>query len=553
MAAREAVAEFVHDGDYLTVGGFSTNRRPMALLHEVVRQRRKELGFAGHSATHDFQVLAAGGCLNRCDVAYVVGLEARGLSRNARRAMESGQIEAAEWSNAALAWRFHAAAMGVPFLPARVMLGTDTFRRSAAKTIDCPFTGATLAALPALSPDVAMLHVHRCDELGNAQIDGITVCDLDIARAAKRLIVSTERLVPNDEIRRTPHCTAIPYYCVDAVVVAPFGAYPCNMPYEYYSDEAHLQAWLKAENDEAEFAAFLERYIYRRGRLRGLPSAVRRQGAAGSTDAGGAPGAPRGGSVMAECTQIELMVCAAARQLEDGAAVVVGTGAPCAAAMLAQRLWAPNLLIMFEAGGIGPLLPTMPISVGDSRTFHRGVLAGSMVEIMEMCQRGLVDYAFLGAGQIDMYGNINSTIVGDSYHRPKVRFPGSGGANDLASLCRRTIVMTPQDRRRFVARLDFLTTPGYLGGKGAREEAGLPAGTGPYKVITDLCIMGFAADSCRMQIESLHEGVSREQAQEQTGFELLVTPDVALTPRPSDEELRVLRDEVDPYRYIIGR
>ncbi len=206
---------------------------------------------------------------------------------------------------------------------------------------------------------------------------------------------------------------------------------------------------------------------------------------------------------MAAYNQMELMISAAARELEDGKTVVVGTGAPCAAAMLAQKLWAPNLIIIFEAGGVGPILPTMPISVGDSRTFSRGIMASSMNEIMEMCQRGLVDYTFLGAGQIDPFGNINSTMIGRDHARPKVRFPGSGGANDLASLCWRTIVMTIQDARRFVERLDFLTTPGYLSGKGARERAGLPPGTGPYKVITDLAIMGYDEESCRMEVQSL--------------------------------------------------
>ncbi len=256
---------------------------------------------------------------------------------------------------------------------------------------------------------------------------------------------------------------------------------------------------------------------------------------------------------MADYTQMELMICAAARQLEDGSSVVVGTGAPCAAAMLAQRLWAPNLLVMFEAGGIGPLLPTMPISVGDSRTFYRAIMASSMNETMDMCQRGLVDYTFLGAGQIDMYGNINSTLVGQDYRRPKVRFPGSGGANDLASLCRHTIVMTPQDKRRFVPKLDFLTSPGYLTGKGAREAAGLPPGTGPYKVITDLCIIGYDEETCRMQVQSIHAGFTAEDVQEKTGFPLLFKEPLAQTPPPTAEELRVLREEVDPYRYVIGR
>src|SRR5438874_2851198 len=137
---------------------------------------------------------------------------------------------------------------------------------------------------------------------------------------------------------------------------------------------------------------------------------------------------------------MELMICCAARLLENGRSVAVGTGAPCAAAMLAQRTHAPELTIVFEAGGVCPQLPTMPISVGDSRTFWRGVMATSMSDIMETCQRGMIDYTFLGGAQIDAHGNLNSTLIGD-YKKPTVRFPGSGGANDLASLCWRILVV----------------------------------------------------------------------------------------------------------------
>src|SRR5436309_3264588 len=139
---------------------------------------------------------------------------------------------------------------------------------------------------------------------------------------------------------------------------------------------------------------------------------------------------------------MELMICCAARALEDGRTVAVGTGVPCAAAMLAQRTHAPQLTILFEAGGVAPQLPTMPISVGDSRTFHRAVMATSMADIMETCQRGMMDYTFLGGAQIDPFGNLNSTMIGKDYAKPKVRLTGSGGANDLASFCRRIMVVT---------------------------------------------------------------------------------------------------------------
>ncbi len=256
---------------------------------------------------------------------------------------------------------------------------------------------------------------------------------------------------------------------------------------------------------------------------------------------------------MTQCSQMELMICVAARSLEDGATVVVGTGAPCAAAMLSQKTHSPNLCIMFEAGGVAPLLPSMPISVGDSRTFHRAIMASSMAEIMETCQRGMVDYTFLGGAQIDMYGNINSTMIGDDHRKPKVRFPGSGGANDLASLCWRTMMMTVQDNRRFTGKMDFITTPGYLTGGESRYEAGLPRGTGPYRIVTNMAIMGFDDGTKRMKVLSVNPGYTRKDVQDNCGFELLWDDDLADTEPPSEEELAILRNEVDPYRYIIGR
>jgi glutaconate CoA-transferase subunit A len=264
----EAVTRLVRDGDYLAIGGFGGARLPTSVVHEIVRQGKQDLSFAGHTATHDFQVLCAGNLpgrgrlLRRVDVAYVVGLEARGLSPQARRVLESGEVACTEWSNYTLAVRFKAAAMGLPFLPSRSLLGTDTLRHSAARVIECPFTGQKLAAIPALYPDVAAIHVHEADRHGNCRIRGTTVADLDLARAAKKLIVTCERLIPSDDIRREPTHTVIPFFCVDAVCEVPFGSYPGNMPYEYFSDEEHLRRWLEVEKDPAVYQEFLNEYLF---------------------------------------------------------------------------------------------------------------------------------------------------------------------------------------------------------------------------------------------------------------------------------------------------
>jgi glutaconate CoA-transferase subunit A len=263
----EAVARLVRHGDYLAIGGFGGDRLPTAVVHEIVRQGKQNLAFAGHTATHDFQILCAGNLTGRgrtlakVDSAYIIGLEARGLSPHARRVMESGEIEICEWTNYALAVRLHAAAIGVPFLPTHTMLGTDTLAKSAAKVIECPFTGEKLAALPALSPDVAAIHVHEADRYGNCRIRGTTVADIELARASKRLIITCERLIPHEDIRRDPSLTAIPFLCVDAVCEVPYGSYPGNMPYEYFSDETHLRQWLDVEKDLDRFTKFLDEYI----------------------------------------------------------------------------------------------------------------------------------------------------------------------------------------------------------------------------------------------------------------------------------------------------
>jgi glutaconate CoA-transferase subunit A len=259
---EESVRTMIKDGDYIAIGGFGANRIPTAVLHELLRQGKKGLGFAGHTSTHDFQILCAGECFNRCDIAYIIGLEARGLSPNARRYIESGKVKITEWTNASLSWRLKAAAMGLSFIPARNVLGTDTFKYSAGREIECPYTGQKYIAQPALFPDFAAIHVHEADIYGNCHVYGASVSDQDLAKASKRVLITAERIISNEKIRSHPEATFIPFWCVDAVVEVPYGSYPGNMPYEYFSDEEHLREWLRVEKEPEELKRFMDKYIY---------------------------------------------------------------------------------------------------------------------------------------------------------------------------------------------------------------------------------------------------------------------------------------------------
>ncbi len=247
----------------------------------------------------------------------------------------------------------------------------------------------------------------------------------------------------------------------------------------------------------------------------------------------------------------ELLICIASRLMEDNATCFIGTGIPMLAASLAQKMHAQNLISIFEFGGIGAQLDKLPLAVGDMRTFNKGLVAAGICDIMEAGQCGFVDYGFLGGAQIDMYGNLNSTIIGDDHDNPKVRLPGSGGGNDVGSTCWKTIIIMQHDKRRFIPKIDFITTPGYLSGPGTREDAGLPPNTGPYRVVTDLCTLGFDDNSKRMKLLALNPDITVNDVVENTGFELIIPEGIKQNDEPSLEELEILRNEVDKDRYYI--
>jgi acyl CoA:acetate/3-ketoacid CoA transferase alpha subunit len=261
MSEAEAVRRFIREGMYIGTELYGTVRCPMSLVNEIVRQGIGNLRVAGQGVL-ELDMLLAAGLVKALDITYI-GLEVYGVSNCLRREVESGRVEScAEWSNAAIAWRFKAAAMGVPFLPVRSMLGTDTFEYSAAKVVRCPFTDEPICLLPALVLDVGLIHVHRADRFGNAEIDGISGFAAEMARASKTLIISAEQIVGEEVIRSRPDRTIIPYYLVDAVVEAPYGSHPGEMCYLYRRDEAQIKEWVQASQDPITTQAYLEKYIY---------------------------------------------------------------------------------------------------------------------------------------------------------------------------------------------------------------------------------------------------------------------------------------------------
>lgn len=243
-------------------------------------------------------------------------------------------------------------------------------------------------------------------------------------------------------------------------------------------------------------------------------------------------------------TTTELMALAAAREIRDGEVVFAGTGLPMLGAMLAQRRHAPNCTIVFEAGGVDPEMLHLPMSVGDSRTLVGAAQASGLFDVFTyVLQGGRIDVGFLGGGQIDRYGNLNSTAIGD-YRRPAVRFPGSGGSADVAALSGRTVIIARHERRRFPERVDYLTAPGWLEGGDSRERAGLMA-NGPAALVTTMGVIRYRPVTREPYLASVHPSHTPEEVQQHTGYALDVAG-AAETEPPTAEDLDLLRRVVDP-------
>jgi glutaconate CoA-transferase subunit A len=265
VTSLEAAAALVQDGAVVGIGGSTLSRTPMAMVWALIRAGRRDLTLARGISSSEGELLFAAGVSRHIVTSWFSLGIVWGVSRIMRIHTEQKGARFEEWSHLAMGLRFRAGAMGVPFLPMRSMLGSDVIARlPEAKQIDCPFTGERLALVPALNPDVALIHVQRCDPYGNAQIDGLPFMDVELAMAARRVILTTERIVSNEQIRRAPDQTKVPFMAVDAVVEVPFGAAPHECYGLYEPLFGHLDAYAAQlrPDPEAGIAAYLQRYFY---------------------------------------------------------------------------------------------------------------------------------------------------------------------------------------------------------------------------------------------------------------------------------------------------
>lgn len=265
VVSLEEAASFVRDGDAVGIGGSTMSRTPMGMIWSLIRAGRKGLTCARSIMSSDGDLLLASGVCDHVVTSWFSQGILWGVSKVMRHHVETGKARFDEWSHMAMGMRFRAGAMGVPFLPIRSMLGSDVLKqRPEPVEIDCPFTGEKLLLVPALNPNVALIHVQRCDAYGNAQIDGLQFMDVDLAIAANKVILTTERIVSNDQIRRAPDHTKIPFFAVDAVVELPFG----SAPHECYGINEpmirHMEQYVEQVNKDpvTGMAQYLERYIH---------------------------------------------------------------------------------------------------------------------------------------------------------------------------------------------------------------------------------------------------------------------------------------------------
>jgi len=540
IVSLDDLAAHVRDGDRLAIGGFHFSRLPIALIRAVIARGVKDLDYVSWGGSLGLELLLEAGAVRKMALCFN-SLDVFGLAPRFRKAVEDGTVELEEWTALGMMQGFHAAQHGVPSMPFPLPLGSEIVERSGFATpYPDPITGKQVGAARALPLDVLLLHAHRADEDGNVEIQGARGLDLSMAFAARRVLVTVEEIVPRGTFQRSaaPRAFILGRSFVTAVAHVPFGAYPTSCVPYYAADYRELHRLTSAEtlepqSPEPERQRFLSAAAKVESAKVTGPALLKHR--TGEAEAGAA-------------TVDEVMVAWIARQLDNESVCSVGSVSPLAttAYLLAKRTHAPNLLLMTSNGGLIDVAPRpMLMALAEPLDFQTAVFhCGGDESYHWYYQRGLVTHEIVSAAQIDRHANTNNIQVTSPSGR-KIRLPGQGGMADVANMHRHFLLyLTRQSPLSLVERVEYISAARGL----LTDEERIAAGYQPghVKLITNLGVFELDEASRELTLTSVHPGVTVDDVQAAAGFPLRLAPSVATTEPPTDEQLRLIREEIDP-------
>ena len=545
QSVDEAVA-LIKDGDTVALGGFWLVRNPLALVEALVKRGARDLTILAHGSGLALEPLIAAGLVKKVIFSFA-SLDIFGLPPFFRKAVEEGQIEWEEWTALRMMQALDAGRQNLPSLVMQPPWGSDFVEETDQfKLITCPFTGTRLGMMRNIQPDVALIHAQQADENGNILIQGGRGNDGLLIGAAKQTIVSVEEIVPVGGFSSDSRSLIIPHFLVSRICLAEGGAYPTScMPY-YITDYWQLSHALKDAKQSGTYGKLRQPEGQNvRERISGLKKfcqvdviEVERK----IKEQSRSPEMPE-----ESYTADELMACAMAAELKDHMVCTVGSNTPLSmvAYLLAKKTHAPNL-VLIPFCGLNDV-PAFPVTLSLAEVFSYK-LSTSHWGIEDLWQwlyeKRLVAVEFGSTAQIDLYGRINNSIIG-SREKIKVRLPGQAGLADVMNMHHNAFYyITRHEKRRLVERVDFASGGKQFFSRDRFPETGQPDGS--FKVITNMGIFKLDPETKMLQLTHLHPGVTLEELQEHTGFPVRTAGDVEITPAPTKDQLRLIRNEIDP-------
>ncbi len=535
VCLREAAAS-VPDGSIVAVGGLSYFGAPMSLIRELIRHKVVDLTLVTAAVTSiQADLLIAAGAVRKIIAPYV-SMEELGLAPAFRRALETGAIEIVECGEAFLGYGLKAGASGSPFyaLPKSVAASDCARVNDLYKFSRDPFTGEEVICVPAIRPDVALLHVPAADQYGNLENSSLPFMDKLLARASNRVITTSDELV-----ERISAGDGLPGFLVGSLTPISGGAWPTGSARRYGVDRKEIKRYISACKNEATLAQYLAEFGEDE-------SSYLEKTRIAVTDkipvAASATLEPATPPALAE-----VMAAVISHAVRDGMFTGAGTGCweVAAGLRLAQLTHAPNLSFSYGgSGAVNPKLHYLPESLNGDDALATCDSMVSLEDVFDLEMSGRFDIMFASGMQIDQFGNVNLVSIGPQT-KPKLRGPGTVGLEFAGCVKEIVYFFRSHTKDTFVPKVDFVSGFGYGNGPGSREAAGLPENHGPKLVVTNLAVMEFDEASRKMALRSLHPGVSVERVQENTGFELIVPTVVPQTMLPTAEELHLLRSEID--------